>query len=62
MDPAILAQLAAQFGPMGLLVGYLIWREQRRDKIDTARIEADVEMARAINTLSVKLDGMSSGR
>lgn len=60
MDPALIEALG-QFGPMGLMVGYLVWREQRRDKIDRDRIEADVKMAEAISILTVKLEGLNRG-
>lgn len=32
MDLNAVAQLAAQFGASGVLVGYLIWRDTRHDK------------------------------
>jgi hypothetical protein len=32
MDIAAALSLAGQFGPMGLLVGYLIWRDKCDDK------------------------------
>lgn len=60
--------LAAQFGPMGLMVGYLIWREtmERRDARQTTeqerelareRIAADLELARAMTLLTVTIQG-----
>lgn len=36
MSSPDLLQLAGQFGPLGLMVGYLIWREVRQDRIDKA--------------------------
>jgi hypothetical protein len=60
--------LAGQFGPMGLMVSYLIWREtmDRKDARDKAgkehelakeRINADLELARAMTLLTVTIRG-----
>lgn len=60
--------LAGQFGPMGLLVGYLIWDKQRTDakwrehegerlKQDKARVDADKAMAQAMTALSIVIQG-----
>ena len=47
---------AGQFGPMGLFVGYLIWREQRNDsKIMTynqSRLECDRALANSLGALT----------
>lgn len=63
-----LLQLAAQFGPMGLLVGYIIWdksridtkwraHEERRAKIDESRITADTGLALALQALTIAIQG-----
>ena len=48
--------LAGQFGTMGLMVAYLIFREQResseRLKHDTARTEADKALASSLGALT----------
>lgn len=60
--------LAGQFGPMGLMVGYLIWDKARLDKKwrehedarikqDQARVEADKAMAQAMTALSIAIRG-----
>lgn len=56
MSAADLAALAGQFGPMGLFVAYLMWREHRtadeRVKYDTARLEADKSLAASLGALT----------
>lgn len=60
--------LAAQFGTMGLMVGYLIHREamERKDAraesekqrdLARERINADLELARAMTLLTVTIQG-----
>lgn len=56
--------LAAEWGPMGLLVAYLMWRDHREDKheekriaADAARSEADLAIARAMTGLSYVIQG-----
>jgi len=55
--------LAGQFGPMGLFVAYLIWREQRMDArrmtYDQARLECDKALAASLATLSAVIQGRS---
>lgn len=63
-------QLAAQFGPMGLLVGYLILREssERKDRreiadkraeIDKADTSSRLELARSLTALTMVIHGRS---
>lgn len=63
-----LLALAAQFGPMGLLVAYLIWREgcdrkERREqaveraRIDEADISAREKLASSLTALSMVIQG-----
>jgi len=48
--------LAGQFGPMGLFVSYLIWREQRTAgaamEYNKARLEADRALASSLGALT----------
>lgn len=68
MGTADVLTLAAQFGPMGLMVGYLVWREtaERKDarikaekehELARARINSDLELARAMTLLTVTIQG-----
>jgi hypothetical protein len=63
MDMAQLLPLVGDFGPMGLMVAYLIWRErtQATERIesekariaaDMARIEADKALAQSLGALT----------
>jgi hypothetical protein len=53
--------LAGQFGPMGLLVAYLIWREngERKDRreLKQADIEAREKLASSLTALSMVIQG-----
>lgn len=53
--------LAGNFGPMGLFVAYLIYREQRNDatrmQYDTARLECDKQLAASLATLAAVIQG-----
>lgn len=51
-------QLAKDFGPSGMIVGFMIWDRIQQRKFDRERIAADLEAARAMTTLAVKIDGM----
>lgn len=68
MGTADVLTLAAQFGPMGLMVGYFIVREsaERKDarrkaekehELARERINADLELARAMTLLTVTIQG-----
>lgn len=50
-------ELARAFGPIGLIVGYLIWRETRAEKIAERRIEADKALAAALALLEATIKG-----
>lgn len=52
-------QLAGQFGPMGLLVAYLVWKDLRGERIAEKRIEADKEIASALALLHAAITGRS---
>lgn len=52
--------LAGQFGPMGLFVAYLVWREQRsegkRMSYDQARLETDRALASSLGALKAVIE------
>lgn len=52
MEASIISQIITGFGPAGAFVGYLIWQQMRRDKIDRDRIETDVQLATALANLT----------
>lgn len=56
MNGPDLLGLAGQFGPMGLFVGYLVWREQRADartmSYNQARLDADKALASSLGALT----------
>ena len=69
MDFAQIATLLGQFGPLGIFIAYLVWRENRnaeasalREDKDRAlareRIEADKDMARALDKLAFRIEGL----
>lgn len=47
-----LLPLAGQFGPMGLMVGYLVWRETRDYKLREADIAERGKLAVALALLT----------
>lgn len=68
MDVDAVLQLARQFGELGLFIGYLIWSETRRDKLNAAeradradRDERDIasreKLAGSIATLAAFIQG-----
>lgn len=58
MTPEALA-LFGQFGPLGLMIGYLVWRESRasdaRNSIERERTESDKALAAALSALTVTI-------
>lgn len=66
MNPVDALGLAGQFGPMGLMVAYLIWEKSRTEakwrehealrlKQDEARTEADKGLALALQALTIAI-------
>ncbi|PTD19889.1 hypothetical protein CV103_11920 [Sphingomonas fennica] len=51
-----------QFGPLGLMIWYLVWRErtgaEKRDQIERERIESDKALASALTALTVTINNM----
>lgn len=65
MGASELATFALQFGPMGLMVGYLILHEKwERDEakldreLSRERIDADLELARSFTLLTETIRGL----
>lgn len=54
MTPEIWA-LLGQFGPLGLMIGYLVWTDGRKDQIARERAEADKALAAALAALTVTI-------
>lgn len=68
MGASDVVTLATQLGAPGLFIGYFIWREtmERKDarekaekehELAKARINADLELARAMTLLTVTIQG-----
>lgn len=47
-----LLRLAGQFGPMGLMVAFLVWRDMRDDKLRCAENDTRDKLAGALAVLS----------
>ncbi|SES19771.1 hypothetical protein [Sphingobium sp. YR768] len=51
--------LLGQFGPLGLMIGYLVWRETRitdaRQQVERERTESDKALAAALSALTVTI-------
>jgi hypothetical protein len=60
MSAGDMLALAGQFGPMGLFVAYLIWREQRTAgaamEYNKARLEADRALASSLGALKAVIE------
>lgn len=58
MSPDILS-LFGQFGPLGLMIGYLVWRESvsnsKRETLQKERTESDKALAVALTALTVTI-------
>lgn len=58
MTPELLTAFG-QFGPLGLMIWYLVWREKdvsaKRREADVARASADIELAKALAALTVTI-------
>jgi hypothetical protein len=56
MSASDMLGLAGQFGPMGLFVAYLVWRELRTDAknltYNQARLECDKALASSLGALT----------
>ena len=60
MSGGDILSLAGQFGPMGLFVAYLIWREQRSAATtmayNQARLECDRALANSLGALTAVIN------
>ena len=58
MNPELVAAFG-QFGPLGLMIGYLVWREkagaEKRGEIERERAEADKALATSLSALTVTI-------
>lgn len=56
--------LFGQFGPLGLFIAYLVWRESKGDKeragIDKERTESDKALAAALMALTVTIQHLET--
>lgn len=50
-------QLAGQFGPMGLMVAYLVWRDTRDDKRREADTSSREKLAGTLALLTAVIQG-----
>ena len=53
-------QLAGQFGPMGLMVAYLVWRDTRDDRIRQADMISREKLAGSLALLTAVIQGRGS--
>ena len=61
MSTINLLQLAGQFGPMGLMVAYLIWRETRNERLARDQVAATKELAVSLALLKAAVEGLRPG-
>jgi hypothetical protein len=51
--------LLSQFGPLGLFIGYLVWKDTRKDderhQVERERTESDKALAAALSALTVTI-------
>lgn len=50
-------RLAGQFGPMGLMVAYLIWRDTRDDRMREADTNSREKLAGSLALLTAVIQG-----
>lgn len=59
MEHSIIADLASQFGPTGLIIGYLVWERLTVGKeklaFDRERLDADKSLAAALASLTTAI-------
>ena len=71
MSAPQIIELARLFGPIGLFIGYLMWRELRQEKaaegrarddrdLARERIDTDKAVATALAVLAARIEGMKS--
>lgn len=56
--------LMGQFGPLGLMIGYLVYSDTRKDasrsQIDKERTESDKALAAALSALTVTIQHLET--
>lgn len=56
--------LMGQFGPLGLMIGYLVYSDSRKDtaraQIDKERTESDKALAAALSALTVTIQHLET--
>lgn len=56
--------LLAQFGPLGLMIGYLVWKDTRKDderqQVERERTESDKALAAALSALTVTIQHLEA--
>lgn len=59
-EASIIAHLASQFGPTGLIIGFLVWNkltiEKDRMNLDRERVEADKQLAASLAALKTAFE------
>lgn len=59
MEVSIIADLAKEFGPTGLIIGYLVWDRlttvKERLTFDRERLEADKSLAASLAALTTAI-------
>lgn len=59
MTPEHFVAFGQAFGPLGLMIAYLVWREkvgaEKRGEVEKARASADIELAKALTALTVTI-------
>jgi len=64
MTPELITAFG-QFGPLGLMIMYLMWREkagaEKRGQIERERAEADKALASALSALTVTIQHFDRG-
>lgn len=53
---ADIVAIAANYGPPGMLLAYMIWDKVGQNKLAKERIEADLKVATALTLLSARID------
>jgi hypothetical protein len=58
MTPELLA-IFAQFGPLGLLIAYLVWDKNEQRKVDRERSQSDISLTQALTALTVTISHLA---
>jgi hypothetical protein len=58
VTPDAIFTLAGQFGPLGMMIGYLLMRDNRADKLEEKKAEADKQLATSLALLTAAIQGL----